>query len=707
MTQPTRLLVVGGTGFIGSHIVNRAVGLGWDVTSLSLRDQDGPGPPSARAVSVDVADGGALREALGDAAFEYVVNCSGYVDHTLFFDGGRSVGDAHFQGVLNLAEALDRHALRAFLHIGSSDAYGITPAPQVETQREAPASPYAASKVAATHFLQMLHRAEKFPATILRLFLSYGPGQDDRRFLPQVILGCLEDRPFPTSRGEQLRDFCYVEDVVDAVMAALARPAVAGEGINIASGQPVSVREMIETVRQLVGRGKPQLGKLAYRPGENMELYADISKARTLLDWEPKVPLRVGLEKTIQWTRARNEARAQRPADDDGIPRHSGKTTPRPRSEPEELIRLSKPYLGLAEKRAVLAVLDGEYLGMGNEVRKFEQALTAFFGRPAVCVVNGTAALHLAVQACGIGPGDEVLVPSLTYIASFQAISATGAKPVACDIDPETCFLDWRDTERRVTSRTKAMMPVHYTGGLGDLEGFSAFAQRHGLRVIEDAAHALGGTYGGKRVGSFGDIACFSFDGIKNITSGEGGCVVTDDAAVLRKIQDARLLGVEQDTEKRYTGRRSWEFDVTAQGWRYHMSSVMAAIGLEQLQRLPEMAATRQRLARCYDERLRNHPRIRPLPRDYSTVVPHIYVVRIQGKWDREPLCARLLEKGTQTGIHYQPNHMLSLYRDAAALPLPATEAVFPELLTLPLHPDVTEQDVEFICAQLQALLHD
>lgn len=705
MTQPTRLLVVGSAGFLGSSVVNRAVGLGWDVTGLSLRRHDGWGPPGVRVVSVDVTDGGALREALGNAAFEYVVNCSGYVDHAMFFKGGRGVFDTHLRSVMNLVETLDRGALQAFVNIGSSDAYGNTAAPQEETQREAPISPYSAGKVAATHFLQMLCRTEKFPATVLRLFLSYGPGQDERRFLPQVILGCLEGRAFPASKGEQLRDLCFVEDAVDAVMATLVRPTVRGEVINIASGQPVSVRQIIETIRQLVGRGQPQFGDLAYRPGENMALYADISKARTLLGWEPKVPLRVGLEKTIQWIRARHEA--SRAADGAGTPYHWGRTTPTTRGEPEKLIRLSKPCLGAAEKRAVQAVLDREFLGMGAEVQQFEQVLTEFFGRPAVCVVNGTAALHLAVQACGIGPGDEVLVPSLTYVASFQAVSATGAKPVACDIDPETCLLDWHDAERRVTPRTKAVMPVHYTGGLGDLEGFRTFAQRHGLRVIEDAAHALGGTYGGKRVGSFGDIACFSFDGIKNITSGEGGCVVTDDASVLRKIQDARLLGVEKDTEKRYTGRRSWEFDVTARGWRYHMSSVMAAIGLEQFKRFAEMAAARQRLARSYDERLRSHPRIRPLPHDYDTVVPHIYVVRIQGAWDRPAARARLLERGIQTGIHYQPNHVLSLYRDPAALPLPATEAVFPELLTLPLHPDVTEQDVEFICTQLQAVLHD
>ncbi|BAO31120.1 DegT/DnrJ/EryC1/StrS family aminotransferase [Sulfuritalea hydrogenivorans] len=373
--------------------------------------------------------------------------------------------------------------------------------------------------------------------------------------------------------------------------------------------------------------------------------------------------------------------------------------------KPGNLIRLSKSCVGEAEKLAVMGVLDREFLGMGAEVQQFEQALTAFFGRPAVCVVNGTAALQLALQACGIGPGDEVLVQSLTYVASFQAISATGAKAVACDLDAGTLTLDWRDAEKRLTPRTKAVMPVHYSGGVGALDEIYAFARKHSLRVIEDAAHAFGTTHQGKRIGGFGDIACFSFDGIKNITSGEGGCIVTDDADVLRRIQDARLLGVEKDTEKRYTGQRSWEFDVTAQGWRYHMSNIMAAIGIEQLKRFPQMAEARQQLARRYDELLHGHERIQALPRDYAIVVPHIYVVRIQDLRDRKMLQSRLLEQGIQTGMHYQPNHWLSLYRDSAASPLPLTDAVFPELLSLPLHPDLDKIGVEHICARLKELI--
>ena len=367
----------------------------------------------------------------------------------------------------------------------------------------------------------------------------------------------------------------------------------------------------------------------------------------------------------------------------------------------DKIIRLSKSCIGEAEKKAVMGVLDREYLGMGAEVQQFEDALSDFFGRPTVCVINGTAALHLSLQACDVGVGDEVLVPSLTYVASFQAISATGAIPVACDINIETCLLDLVDAEKRITKNTKAIMPVHYTGGVGDLDALYEFANKYNLRIVEDAAHAFGSIYKDRRIGSFGDIACFSFDGIKNITSGEGGCIVSNDEELLLKIKDARLLGVEKDTDKRYSGVRSWDFETTAQGWRYHMSNIMATIGIEQLKRFSEFAKKRQKLAKNYDQLFSNHSLIKPLPRAYNTVVPHIYVVRIKGMKNRKVIQQKMLEKGIQVGYHYQPNHWLRFYKNDNLLPLPVTEKVFPELMSLPLHPDVLDNDIVYIANEL------
>ena len=364
------------------------------------------------------------------------------------------------------------------------------------------------------------------------------------------------------------------------------------------------------------------------------------------------------------------------------------------------MIRLSKSCLGEAEKQAVSRILDKEYLGMGEEVQLFENELTSLFKRPVVCVSSGTAALQLALESLGIDYGDEVLVQSLTYVASFQAISATGAKPISCEVDSSTFCFDIKDAKQKISKKTRAIMPVHYSGGVGELDQIYLFAEEYGLRVIEDAAHAFGTSYKGKKIGSFGDIACFSFDGVKNITSGEGGCVTSDDPEVIRKIKDIRLLGVEKDTEKRYSGKRSWEFNVKSQGWRYHMSDVMASIGRVQLSRFSELSGNRQRLAILYDSLFANNNQIICIPHDYTQVVPHIYVVRIKKMTNRTLLQKKLQEVGIQTGYHYQPNHLLSYY-NYKGVGLPFTENLFPELLTLPLHPDISESDIHFISMHL------
>ena len=339
---------------------------------------------------------------------------------------------------------------------------------------------------------------------------------------------------------------------------------------------------------------------------------------------------------------------------------------------------------------------------MGQEVQQFENALREYLGRPVVCVNTGTSALHLALQAAGVGPGDEVLVQSLTFVASFQAISATGARAIACDVVPESLTIDLQDATRRLNPRTKAIMPVHYSGGVGELAEVYRFAKSHGLRVIEDASHAFGTSYNQQRVGSFGDIACFSFDGIKNITSGEGGVIVTADETVLQLVEDARLLGVERDTEKRFSGSRSWSFDVSHQGWRYHMSNIMAAIGIEQLRRFPELSSRRQHFAQRYQARLAEIAEIQLLELDYAEIVPHIFALRLL-KHDRSQIQQHLLEANIQTGFHYLPNHTLSLFR--TDYPLPVTEEIFPQLLTLPLHPDLSDEQVDFVCQQLEQTL--
>jgi len=365
-------------------------------------------------------------------------------------------------------------------------------------------------------------------------------------------------------------------------------------------------------------------------------------------------------------------------------------------------IRLAKSVVGTAEKNALGKVIDDSYLGMGSFVRDFEKSLEKYIGGgKVICLNSGTAALHLALLGIGLKPKDEVLVQSLTFVACFQAISATGAVPVACEVISETCTIDLEDAKKRITKRTKAIMPVHYASRTGNLEEVYKFAKKYGLRVIEDAAHAFGTVYSGRKIGAFGDVICFSFDGVKNITSGEGGAVVTKDPKVAEFIRDARLLGVHKDTARRYKGKRSWEPEVTHQGYRYHMSNLFAAIGLSQLKRFErEFKPSRQRLAKRYHDALSSVTGIRLFPDDYDKIVPHIFPIKVvNGR--RDALRKYLTDNNIECGVHYYPNHFLKYYRKQKVR-LPVTEKNYKELLSLPLHPDVADGEQKYIIRKIE-----
>jgi len=370
------------------------------------------------------------------------------------------------------------------------------------------------------------------------------------------------------------------------------------------------------------------------------------------------------------------------------------------------MIRLSKSSLGKAEKNSVLKVLNKEFLGMGEEVKLFENQLSDFFNREVVCVVNGTSALHLALQAIGVGKGDEVLVQSVTYLSSYQAISATGAKPISCDININNISINLEDAKKKITSRTKAIMPVLYAGNPGNLFEVYKFAKKYNLTVVEDSAHAFGSVLNGKKIGSFGDISCFSFDGIKNITAGEGGCIVTNNKKILSHVRDARLLSVEKDSLLRVQNKRSWEFDVKFQGWRYHMSNIMAAIGIIQLRKIKKIKQKRYQLVKRYIKNLKNNENIKLFDFDYENIIQHIFPIRILKLDDREKLQKFFLKNEIQIGYHYFPNHKLTYYKKNKNYFLKNTNIIQDEVITLPLHLDLRNSDVDYVCYILKKWLN-
>jgi len=371
-------------------------------------------------------------------------------------------------------------------------------------------------------------------------------------------------------------------------------------------------------------------------------------------------------------------------------------------------VRLSCSFVGEAEAQAVQRVIEKGFLGMGPEVGEFESELQSFLGgsTQVVCVNTGTSALHLGLQALGLGVGDEVLVPTITYVASFQAISATGATPVACDVLEDTVFINLEDAQKRITSATKAIMPVHYAGASEQIGDVYSFAEAHNLRVVEDAAHAFGGMQNDSIVGSQGDIVCFSFDGIKNITSGEGGAVCTRDAEIADKVRDALRLGVHNVSLLTKKDLVAGDFDILEQGWRYHMSDLMAAIGRVQLSRVKELSKARVERALAYNALFETIDNVRVLNANYGAVVPHIYPIFVAVE-KRDLIRQKLSEQNIQSGLHYKPNHLHRLYnlQDREVLPFPVAEHLYESMLTLPLQPLLSDGEQEQVFSLIKETL--
>ena len=301
MFQKTKphLLVVGGTGFIGYHLVSNAKKKGWKVTSLSLahpkQDRHVGG---VKYLMADITDLQKIKKKLNQP-FTYVVNLGGYVNHSFSKEVRTKIFKTHFVGLINLTKIFSKKKIKKFIQIGSSAEYGLLEAPQREDLICLPKSPYARAKLASSKYLLMLHKIRKFPVTILRFFQVYGPKQDQNRILPIIINGCLNNKIIPLSKGNQIRDFCYIDDVLKAIFLTLVSKETNGEIINIGSGKPTKLKEVIKTIHKKIGKGQLQFGKIKYRKDENMKVYSNIKKARIKLKWQPKTTFSYGIKNVI------------------------------------------------------------------------------------------------------------------------------------------------------------------------------------------------------------------------------------------------------------------------------------------------------------------------------------------------------------------------------------------------------------------------
>ncbi len=374
------------------------------------------------------------------------------------------------------------------------------------------------------------------------------------------------------------------------------------------------------------------------------------------------------------------------------------------------MLPYGRQHVDESDIQAVNEVLRGDWLTNGPTVARFEEAFAARVGaRFAVALSSGTAALHAAAVVAGLGPGDEVILSPLTFLASANCLLYCGARPVFADIDPATLNLDPKRVEAALTVRSKAILPVHFAGLPCAMDRLQAIAQTHGLRIIEDAAHALGAEWNGRRIGSLGDLTTFSFHPVKHITTGEGGMVTTDDQHPAEELRRFRNHGIEKQVRDRQT---TWRQDMVTFGFNYRLTDIQSALGISQLRRLDAGLARREAIACQYQAAFAAMPELLPAPAQAGTRHAwHIYPLRIEPdrlREDRETVFRALRAENIGVSVHYLPVHLHPYYRDRFGTDrglCPAAEEAADRLLTLPLFPQMTDGDIADVIASVRKVI--
>ena len=362
--------------------------------------------------------------------------------------------------------------------------------------------------------------------------------------------------------------------------------------------------------------------------------------------------------------------------------------------------------------QAVAEVLRSDFLTTGPAVAEFEAALAKVAGTPyAVAIANGTAALHAAVAAAGIGPGDEVITSPITFAASANCALYVGATPVFADIDPQTYNIDPDDVERKITARTKAIIPVHYTGQPCDMERLDEIAKRNGLVLIADGAHAVGASYKGTAVGGLADMTTYSFHPVKQVTTGEGGAIVTTDKRLYEALISFRSHGITRDPAKLLQNRGPWYYEQQSLGYNYRLTDFQAALGTSQLKKLPQFLQKRREIARQYTAAFNGLPgMITPWQSPDGESAWHLYVLRLDTERlnvGRDVIFQELWDRGIGVNVHYIPVYWHPYYQHLGFKKgiCPIAETVFESMITLPLYPGLSAEDVEYVIHNVQTVI--
>jgi dTDP-4-amino-4,6-dideoxygalactose transaminase len=380
-----------------------------------------------------------------------------------------------------------------------------------------------------------------------------------------------------------------------------------------------------------------------------------------------------------------------------------------------EFVPFHKPSIDENEIQSVVETLKSGWLTTGSKVKNFEVDFSKYVGaKHAVAVNSGTAALHLALDAIGIKEGDEIIVPAMTFTATAEVVIYFKAIPVLVDCRRDTLNIDPDQMERAITSRTKAIIPVHFGGQPCAMDRILEMAKQYNLKVIEDAAHSLPASYRGKRVGSIGDITCFSFYATKTITTGEGGMATTENPEWANRMRVMSLHGISLDAWNRYTEKGSWYYEIIYPGYKYNLTDIAAALGIEQLKKCDQFHEARRRIADHYHDAFTDLPEIRvPVCAPDIQHAWHLYIIQLELdrlRMNRREFIESLKKEGIGTSVHFIPLHLHPYYRDSFGYKptdFPNASAVFERIVSLPIYPNMTEANVRDVIVAVRKVIQE
>lgn len=704
--QGKRILVTGGAGTIGSHVTDLLVEGGADevvvldnlVRGRRANLARATGSGRVRLVEGDIRDAGTVRRVTEGADLVFHLAA---IRITQCAEEPRLANEVMVDGTFNVLEAAAAAGVGKVIASSSASVYGLAESFPTD-ERHHPYNNdtfYGAAKAFNEGMLRSFHAMYGLDYVALRYFNVYGPRMDIHGLYTEVLIRWMErieagEPPLILGDGTQTMDFVDVRDIARANILA-ARADVTDEVFNVASATETSLRELADALLDVMGSDlEPVHGPARAVNGVTRRL-ADTTRAEERLGFKAEIDLRTGLRDLVDWWRAEKGATAT----------DADKAAERAAAQPVR-IPVMVPWLGEEEATAAADAVRSGWVAQGPRVAAFEEAFAARVGAAhGVAVSSCTTALHLALVALGLGPGDEVIVPSLSFIATANAVRYVGAEPVFADVDLATGNLTAATVDAVRTGRTKAVLVVHQAGVPADVTALRAACASWGLPLVEDAACAIGSTVDGGSVGRGALLAAWSFHPRKLLTTGEGGMITTDDAEWAARLRRLREHGMNVSAADRHASGRPVLESYLETGFNYRMTDIQAAVGLAQLDRLDALVARRRELAARYAELLADVPGLEPV-RDPAHGEGNFqsYWVLLDGDFPvgRDELLALLAEAGVSARRGIMASHLEPAYAGHPAAPLPVTERISRDSLILPLFHTMTEEQQDRVVAVLR-----